>query len=214
MRLTVRTIILILASTFFILALLIILNQINEVPYTSEQKEQDSLYCDRKEPCPPQHLSFLMRSGAANVVGPRLCLEGNLILSHSMQNVGEGLTILFVNGKTGKVLRSDHFNMYSEDVTKLMEFMKDIPPSTLVFVLSFDDPATKLTDKAREIFQELGSTAIKTIGFRDVWLFVGANGIKGPSPFEVVVKNDRDTNKYDGWPEMAKLEGCVPLKQG
>lgn len=26
------------------------------------------------------------------------------------------------------------------------------------------------------------------------------------------IKNDKKTNKYDGWPEMLEMEGCVPRK--
>uniref|UniRef100_UPI00358F9E38 protein FAM3C-like n=1 Tax=Myxine glutinosa TaxID=7769 RepID=UPI00358F9E38 len=212
MRFTVRNIIFILTSTCVFLALYFIFHETSDMTQISA-RNTDGVHCGRNSPCPPQHLAFLMHSGAASVVGPKLCLEENLILSNSMQNVGEGLNILFADGRTGKVLRSEHFNMYSGDVSLLIEFMKDIPPSTFVFVLSYDDAASKLTPEVREIFQKLGSTAIKTIAFRDSWLFIGATDIKGPSPFEVVIKNDRDHNKYEGWPERANLEGCIPLKQ-
>lgn len=27
------------------------------------------------------------------------------------------------------------------------------------------------------------------------------------------IKNNKDTNKYEGWPEVVEMEGCVPQKQ-
>lgn len=46
--------------------------------------------------------------------------------------------------------------------------------------------AFRLNDEARRLFEELGSTAIKELAFRDSWVFVGAKGIENKSPFEQV----------------------------
>ena len=27
------------------------------------------------------------------------------------------------------------------------------------------------------------------------------------------IKNNKDTNKYEGWPEVVEMEGCIPQKQ-
>lgn len=43
-----------------------------------------------------------------------------------------------------------------------------------------------MNDEARRLFEELGSTAIKELTFRDSWVFVGAKGIENKSPFEQV----------------------------
>lgn len=43
-----------------------------------------------------------------------------------------------------------------------------------------------MNDEARRLFEELGSTAIKELAFRDSWVFVGAKGIENKSPFEQV----------------------------
>lgn len=44
----------------------------------------------------------------------------------------------------------------------------------------------RLDDEARRLFEELGSTAVKELAFRDSWVFVGAKGIEDKSPFEQV----------------------------
>ncbi|KAL8212787.1 UNVERIFIED_CONTAM: Protein fam3d [Gekko kuhli] len=104
------------------------------------------------------------------------------------------------------------FDMYSGDVKDLVTFLQDIKQGSLVLIASYDDPGTKLNDKAREMLAELGSNYAAKLGFRDSWVFLGGKGLKGKSPFEQYLKNNQDTNKYDGWPEMLEIEGCVPRK--
>lgn len=43
-----------------------------------------------------------------------------------------------------------------------------------------------MNDESRRLFEELGSTAVKELAFRDSWVFVGAKGIENKSPFEQV----------------------------
>ncbi|XP_010079983.1 PREDICTED: protein FAM3A-like, partial [Pterocles gutturalis] len=69
-----------------------------------------------------------------------------------------------------------------------------------------------LTEESRRIFGELGSAVAKTLGFRDSWVFLGAKGVREPSPFELHVRNNRGSNKYEGWPEALEMEGCVPRR--
>lgn len=71
----------------------------------------------------------------------------------------------------------------------------------------------RLNEEARKLIAELGSTSITNLGFRDNWVFCGGKGIKTKSPFEQHIKNNKDTNKYEGWPEVVEMEGCIPQKQ-
>lgn len=52
--------------------------------------------------------------------------------------------------------------------------------------VSFPHPHGRMNDEARRLFEELGSTAVKELAFRDSWVFVGAKGIENKSPFEQV----------------------------
>uniref|UniRef100_A0A4X2LI35 FAM3 metabolism regulating signaling molecule A n=1 Tax=Vombatus ursinus TaxID=29139 RepID=A0A4X2LI35_VOMUR len=151
--------------------------------------------CGLPQPCPEQHLAFRVVSGAANVIGPKICLEDKMLMSSVKDNVGRGLNIALVN-----------------DVNDLLKFIRPLHEGTLVFVASYDDPATKMNDETRKIFSELGSTNAKELAFRDSWVFVGAKGVQDKSPFEQHVKNSKNTNKYEGWPEALELEGCIPQR--
>lgn len=57
-----------------------------------------------------------------------------------------------------------------------------------------------MNDESRRLFEELGSTAVKELAFRDSWVFVGAKGIENKSPFEQVeyVKVITNNEQY-GW---------------
>ncbi|XP_044539067.1 protein FAM3A isoform X5 [Gracilinanus agilis] len=151
--------------------------------------------CGLPQPCPEQHLAFRVVSGAANVIGPKICLEDKMLMSSVKDNVGRGLNIALVN-----------------DVNDLLKFIRPLHEGTLVFVASYDDPATKMNEETRKIFSELGSSNAKELAFRDSWVFVGAKGVQDKSPFEQHVKNSKSTNKYEGWPEALELEGCIPQR--
>uniref|UniRef100_A0A8C9CTH0 FAM3 metabolism regulating signaling molecule D n=1 Tax=Phocoena sinus TaxID=42100 RepID=A0A8C9CTH0_PHOSS len=168
--------------------------------------------CGLSKSCPDNFFAFKITSGAANVVGPSVCFEGQMIMSPVKNNVGRGLNIALVNGTTGKVMTQKYFDMYSGDANLLVKFLKEIPEGTLVLVASYDDPGTKMNDEIRKLFSNLGSTYAKQLGFRDSWVFLGAKDLNSKSPFEEFLKNNPDVNKYDGWPELLELEGCVPQK--
>ncbi|XP_054905851.1 protein FAM3A isoform X3 [Poeciliopsis prolifica] len=168
--------------------------------------------CGLSAPCPPKHLAFRLVSGAANVIGPKICLEDKMLMSSVKNNVGRGLNIALVNGVTGELLETKTFDMWAGDVSNLLKFLRPLHEGTLVFVASFDDAATKLNDESRRLFEELGSTAVKELAFRDSWVFVGAKGIENKSPFEQRMKNSKSGNKYEGWPESLEMDGCIPLR--
>uniref|UniRef100_A0A3B5LDC4 FAM3 metabolism regulating signaling molecule A n=1 Tax=Xiphophorus couchianus TaxID=32473 RepID=A0A3B5LDC4_9TELE len=133
-------------------------------------------------------------------------------VSSVKNNVGRGLNIALVNGVTGELLETRAFDMWAGDVSDLLKFLRPLHEGTLVFVASFDDAATKLNDESRRLFEELGSTAVKELAFRDSWVFVGAKGIENKSPFEQRMKNSKSSNKYEGWPESLEMDGCIPLR--
>ncbi|XP_005420249.1 protein FAM3D [Geospiza fortis] len=168
--------------------------------------------CGNQKSCPQNYFAFKIISGAANVVGPSICFEDLVLMSSVKNNIGRGLNIALVNGTTGKLLKTDAFDMYSGDVTKLQTFLQGIKRGTLVLTASYDDAATKMNAKVRAYFTELGSSHVGTLGFRDNWVFLGAKGLMNKSPFEKHIKNDKETNKYEGWPELLEMEGCAPRK--
>uniref|UniRef100_A0A8C3JUW6 FAM3 metabolism regulating signaling molecule D n=1 Tax=Calidris pygmaea TaxID=425635 RepID=A0A8C3JUW6_9CHAR len=174
--------------------------------------------CGNQRSCPQNYFAFKITSGAANVVGPSICFEDKIIMSSVKNNIGRGLNIMLVNGESGgHKLPSPHTRgpflpREGTDINKLDAFLQEIKVGTIVLVASYDDPATKMNAKVQAHFERLGSSHVRKLGFRDNWVFLGAKGMKNKSPFEEHIKNDRKTNKYDGWPEMLEMEGCTPRK--
>ncbi|XP_062339535.1 protein FAM3C isoform X2 [Osmerus eperlanus] len=169
--------------------------------------------CGVSKQCPSNHFSFKMASGAASVVGPKICLEDNILMSGVKNNVGRGMNIALVNGKSGQLLKTEFFDLWAGEVAPVIKLLKEIELGTIVFMATFDDSATKLNDEAKALISELGSTSINILGFRDNWIFVGGKGIKTKSPFEQYIKNSAESNKYEGWPEVLEMEGCIPQRQ-
>ncbi|XP_078112452.1 protein FAM3C isoform X2 [Sander vitreus] len=166
--------------------------------------------CNMARDCPEDHFSFFVRSGAANVVAPKICLQHKLVLGTVLNNAGLGINIVIINGKTGDVVKTAHFDMYSGDVKPLVEFLKSIETGAVVLMASYDEPSSKLDEEARKLIAELGSQSVKSLGFRDNWVFVGGKGVSVHSNFEKYLKNNNAKNKYENWPELIEIQGCIP----
>uniref|UniRef100_A0A672YS48 ILEI/PANDER domain-containing protein n=2 Tax=Sphaeramia orbicularis TaxID=375764 RepID=A0A672YS48_9TELE len=174
-----------------------------------QNPKQPADLCVKKD-CPADHYSFYIHSGAANVVSPNICLQNKLVLGKAKDNAGTGLNIVVLNGKSGEVTKTDHFDMYSGDVKPLIEFLQSIEKGSIVLIASFDDPSSKLNEDAKKLIAELGSSAAQSLGFRDSWVFVGGKGATVQSNFEKVIKNNPAKNKYQQWPELIEMHGCIP----
>ncbi|NXL83759.1 FAM3D protein, partial [Alectura lathami] len=69
--------------------------------------------CRTQKGCPANHYTFRIVSGAANVVGPYICFEDEVLMSNVKNNIGRGLNIALVNGTNGQLLKVGSFDMYS-----------------------------------------------------------------------------------------------------
>uniref|UniRef100_A0AAY4CGM7 FAM3 metabolism regulating signaling molecule D n=1 Tax=Denticeps clupeoides TaxID=299321 RepID=A0AAY4CGM7_9TELE len=161
--------------------------------------------CCLPQKCPSGHFAFRIRSGAANIVGPKICFEDQIIMSGTKTNVGQGVNIVLLHGETDKKMLCLHV---LEGSTDLLAFLKTIQPGNLLLVASFDDATEKLTGEIRDIFAELGSTFIKSLRYRDNWVFAGPAGIKHSRPFE------KNTNVFKTWPRVVEVGGCLPRYGG
>ncbi|XP_062404329.1 protein FAM3C [Sardina pilchardus] len=168
--------------------------------------------CGLPKSCPIGTFAFNIRSGAANAIPPKICFNGQIILSSSLKNADDGLNIAVINARTGELIRTGTFNMWHGEVESLIQFLKAVEKDTLVLIATYDDGATKITDEARGLIAELGSASINKLKFRDNWVFAGGKGISGRSPFEKHIANNRTNNKYDNWPELLEMTGCFPQK--
>ncbi|KAM7402212.1 hypothetical protein PAMP_017475 [Pampus punctatissimus] len=166
--------------------------------------------CNLSRDCPPEHFALHIRSGAANVVGPKICFDGKIIMGHVLNNVGSGLNIVVINGETGVVEKYGYLNMQTGNQDDILAYLKAIEPGMIVLVASYDDVTTKMTDEMREIFVGMGSTFIKSVKYRDNWVFVGRAGTGNKSSFEKHAVNDEKSNAFEGWPVMVEVGGCIP----
>lgn len=159
--------------------------------------------------CPADHFSFFIQSGAADAVPPKICFQNELVLGMATKNHGVGINVVLINGKTGAAITTEHHDMWAGDVAPLIELLKKIETGTIVLMASYDEPATRLTQEARELILDLGSSMIKTVEFRDNWIFVGGKGANIKSAFEKVIKH-AENDVYQGWPEIIDIGGCIP----
>ncbi|XP_060925131.1 protein FAM3D [Limanda limanda] len=160
--------------------------------------------CGVSKACPPGHYVFRIRSGAANTVGPKICFEGKTIMSTVQNNVGGGLDIVVVNGKSGVVENARILNGSPQET---LSFLNNIKPGMIVLVASFDN-ANGMTNEIRNIFSGMGSSKARSIKFRDNWAFAVRTGLESTLHFEKITVTDEQTNLYEGWPETAEVEGC------
>lgn len=166
--------------------------------------------CGLSRACPPDSFALHITSGAATVVGPKICFEGQIIMSTALNNVGVGLNIVVVNGDNGVVEKASYLNMKSGVAEDIVAYLKEIKPGRIVLVGTFDDVTPKLTDEMREIFVRMGSTLIKSLKSKDSWAFAGRAGTRNKSLFEKLAVNNAKTNIYEGWPAMVSVSGCFP----
>ena len=61
---------------------------------------------------------------------------------------------------------------------EMLPFSHPSSPSSLV--------PCRMNDEIRKLFSNLGSTHAKQLGFRDSWVFLGAQNLRSKSPFEQV----------------------------
>ncbi|XP_047439158.1 protein FAM3C [Mugil cephalus] len=166
--------------------------------------------CSLSRVCPPDHFALYVTSGAADIVGPKICFNGKIIMSHVLNNVKPGLNIVVVNGENGAVEKSDSLNMKTGNPEDNLAYLKEIKAGMIILVASFDDVTTKMTNEVREIFVGMGSTLIQSVKRRDNWVFAGRAGTKIKSLFEQRTVNNEKTNTYEGWPGVAEVGGCFP----
>jgi len=158
--------------------------------------------------CGENEFDFKVISGAANVIGPSICFNNTILMKNSLNNINRGMNVAQVDGQTGKLQRHASFDLYSKDSSELKEFLKDMSNTQIVLIASYDDSASRLDEHAREMLRELGSKHSKELAFRDNWIFVGGQTLA--KPYEGIMKNKKETNKYGDWPAAITIEGCVP----
>lgn len=180
-----------------------------------EEKEEETppvlvKKCSLETKCLEDSFEVHIKSGAANVVGPTICFNGQTVMSHVMNNVGPGLNIVVVNGETGTVDKSGYLNSKDGRSEDILNYLKQIELGRIVLLASFNDMTPKLTDEIRDVLESMGSALIKTVKSKDNWVFAGTQGAAEKSPFEKMAVNDPKTNMLVDWADVVEISGCFP----
>nr|CAB3244494.1 protein FAM3D [Phallusia mammillata] len=175
------------------------------------KKKMQKNPCTVSMGCSKSEVSFKIITGAANVIGPSVCLNESILMKNSLNNVDRGMNVAVIDGNTGKSTKQLVFDLYGKDSTELKNFLKALKPNEVIMVTTYDDAAFKLDNEAKAMLEEIGSHQAAKLSFRDNWIFVGGKNIKHRNAFEQIATNDKEKNKYGDWPEAIVLEGCLPL---
>jgi len=167
--------------------------------------------CQMSSLCPKNtHFPFRVRSGAASVIGPWICVNGVDIMRSVLNNVDRGMNIAVIDGRTGLEVNQGIFDLYAKDSTDLIKFLNTqvlARENALIFATSYDDAAMRLSEDARNLLRKLQFEDVDKLQFRDNFVFVG--GVHSKSFFQKVVKHDLNNDKYGDWPESIEVEGCI-----
>jgi len=175
-----------------------------------QPKKPDRSPCSATSQCSANEFSFKILTGAANVIGPSVCFNNKILMRNSVNNVDRGMNIAVVDGVSGDLVKTSVFDLYGKDSTELKAFLRELADNHVVLITTYDDAAMKLDNEAKTMLEGLGSVHSKNLAFRDNWILIGGKKVQKPTPFEKVVKNDKEKNKYGDWPEAILLEGCLP----
>uniref|UniRef100_A0A8R1XTN2 ILEI/PANDER domain-containing protein n=1 Tax=Onchocerca volvulus TaxID=6282 RepID=A0A8R1XTN2_ONCVO len=161
--------------------------------------------CGHSENCPEDEIPMFFYSGKDKDDSPQLCVNGRLIIDRNLNSAGRGLNLVVIDSKTHQVMRTGHYDTYLEDSSALVLFLEQLSPGEILAVISFDEASNSLSDMAKHIFYELGSSLIYRLKFRASWYFIGQKGIDGYTPFE-----DMNLPSGNDWAKPIRQSICVP----
>ena len=90
-------------------------------------------------------------------------------MKKGLNDAGRGLNLVVVNNETRRIDRVAHFDTYAEDSSPLEIFLEGVRHGEIVIATTFDDASRKLSDLARQLFNDLGAGNSQNINHRDNW---------------------------------------------
>ncbi|CAL2042334.1 unnamed protein product [Caenorhabditis brenneri] len=162
--------------------------------------------CGMSRPCnEDDSIAVHFFSGEHKDDHPKMCIGGRLLFDKDLNNAGRGLNLAMLEPKTGKVTAVAHFDTYEDESHGLVEWLDAVPTGYIVAVVSFDEASNQLSEMARRIFYEMGSSMIDRLKFRASWYFVGQKGIGAYTPFE-----DLNIPQGNNWANPIQTSFCLP----
>lgn len=176
--------------------------KVTELPRVIEKLEN----CGLKSACEGESFSLMVDTGEGDNRKPSICINGEIVMSGLSKNSGRGFNVAVLDPKKKKVLTTAVYDTYEKDSSSMEAFLQNTLEGEIIIALVSDDGQRKLGTRARELFNQLGSSMIQNLKFRDVWYFVGRKGINGFTSTEQI-----SYAGYDGsWPGVLKESFCLP----
>lgn len=161
--------------------------------------------CGAVEFCGPDAISMHVFTGEHKDDSPKMCINGNIVFDKGLNDAGRGLNLAMVDAKTAMVQAVAHFDTYQDESKALEIWLDSVPPGFIVVAVSFDEASHQLSEMAKKILYEMGSSLIERIKFRASWYLVGHKDIGAYSPFE-----DMKLASGNSWAPSIKTSFCVP----
>lgn len=99
----------------------------------------------------------------------------------SRQNSKRGINLVVLNGPDHKIILNDVYNTFTNqknDSARLVKDLASIPTGSVVIAAVKDDASNNLSNAARRVFVGMGSSAVKKLGFKKGWGFLGIKGMR------------------------------------
>ncbi|XP_033745056.1 protein O-linked-mannose beta-1,2-N-acetylglucosaminyltransferase 1-like isoform X2 [Pecten maximus] len=164
--------------------------------------------CGMASGCGDGTFSVMVDTGDSDKIAPKICVGGKIIVDKQVNDAGRGFNMVVIDHVSFKVKSISRFDTYSKDSLNLEFFLDKLEPEDIVIAVVNDDGSRKLSLHAKELFNQLGSSMVQNLKFRDIWYFVGQRGIKGFTAHEKI-----SYAGYDGeWPKTLHNAFCVNRK--
>ncbi|XP_052090612.1 protein O-linked-mannose beta-1,2-N-acetylglucosaminyltransferase 1-like isoform X1 [Mytilus californianus] len=162
--------------------------------------------CGLTTECGGDKFSVMVDTGDGDQRKPTICINGEIVLGEKVNHAGRGFNVAVLSSAEKKVSTVTVFDTYEKDSSSMEVFLENLVEGDIVVAVVNDDGQRKLSTHARDLYNQLGSSMIQNLRFRDVWYFVGKKGIKGFTSTEQI-----SFAGYDGsWPTSMKDSFCLP----
>lgn len=161
--------------------------------------------CGVPETCDENSFSVHMYTGSKSDDMCKLCINGRYIFAKDLNQAGRGINVAVISPKTKDVIKLARFDTFTSSSSTAELFLEMLDEKDIVIAMVHDEASTNLNVHMQRQFENLGSSLISKLSFRDVWVFVGQKGINGKSPIEELSQAKSD------WPTPIDKRLCVPI---
>jgi hypothetical protein len=158
------------------------------------------------------------RSGGENSYA-EIRINGEFVVNK--QNSKRGINLVVLNGPDHKIILNESYNTFTskrDDSARLVKDFESIPQGAVIIAAVRDDASKNLKQSARQVFMNMGSQAVKNLGFKQAWGFIGIKGMRRSGEdtgvtvemgtvlsYTKVVKKRKEVQKVEGGSKIQAL---------